>query len=106
MLRRKGSALEGDMISVVIPTRNAEQTLAATLSALVPAVVDGVVREVVVADCGSSDATREIADAAGARLVEAPQGRGVQLRAGADVARQSPRVKRALLSRPATAGGF
>lgn len=59
----------------------------ATLSALVPAVVDGVVREVIVVDCGSSDETRAIADAAGARLVEAAQGRGIQLRAGADAAR-------------------
>lgn len=75
------------MISVVIPTRNAEATLTATLTALVPGVVDGVVREVIVVDCGSSDATRAIADAAGARLVEAPRGRGQQLRAGADAAR-------------------
>jgi len=87
MLRREDRAHEGGMISVVIPTRNAEQTLAATLSALVPAVVEGVVREVIVADCGSTDATRAIADATGARLLDAPQGRGLQLGAGADVAR-------------------
>ena len=72
------------MISVVIPTWNAEQTLAATLTALVPAVVDGVVREVLIVDCGSSDATEAIADAAGARLMTAPQGRGAQLRSGGD----------------------
>ncbi len=77
------------MISVVIPTRNAEQSLAMTLSALVPAVVDGVVREVIVADCGSTDATRQIADDTGARLIEAPAGRGIQLRAGADAARHA-----------------
>ncbi|MFT5508383.1 MAG: rSAM/selenodomain-associated transferase 2 [Hyphomicrobiaceae bacterium] len=76
------------MISVVIPTRNAEHRLAATLTALVPAVVDGAVREVIVVDCGSTDATRAIADAAGARLIEAPEGRGVQLQAGAAVARR------------------
>ena len=75
------------MISVVIPTRNAEHRLAATLTALVPAVVDGAVREVIAVDCGSTDATRAIADAAGARLIEAPEGRGVQLQAGAAVAR-------------------
>jgi rSAM/selenodomain-associated transferase 2 len=75
------------MISVVIPTRNAEQTLAATLGALVPAVVDGVVREVIIVDCGSADETRAIAEAAGARLVEAPRGRGHQMRAGGVAAR-------------------
>ncbi len=77
------------MISVVIPTWNAEQTLAATLTALVPAVVDGVVREVLIVDCGSSDATEAIADAAGARLITAPQGRGAQLRSGGAAARHS-----------------
>ena len=45
------------MISVVIPTLNAEATLAATLAALVPAAVDGLVREVIVVDGGSSDRT-------------------------------------------------
>jgi rSAM/selenodomain-associated transferase 2 len=75
------------MISVVIPTRNAERRLAATLTALVPAVVDGTVREVIVVDCGSTDATRTIADAAGARLIETPEGRGVQLQSGAAAAR-------------------
>ena len=53
------------MISVVIPTLNAERTLASTLAALVPAVVDGLVQEAILADGGSSDDTRIIADAAG-----------------------------------------
>ena len=75
------------MISVVIPTWNAEATLAATLTALVPAVVDGLVREVLIVDCGSNDNTGEIADAAGAKVVTAPRGRGAQLRAGAAAAR-------------------
>lgn len=75
------------MISVVIPTWNAEHTLAATLTALIPAVVDGVVREVVIVDCGSQDRTRAIADAAGARIVDAPRGRGMQLKAGGAAAR-------------------
>ena len=53
------------MISVVIPALNAERTLPSTLTALVPAAVDGVVREVIVADGGSTDHTRQIADHAG-----------------------------------------
>ena len=71
------------MISVVIPTFNSERTLAATLTALVPAAVEGLVREVVVVDGGSGDRTRLIAEEAGADVVVAAKGRGAQLEAGA-----------------------
>jgi rSAM/selenodomain-associated transferase 2 len=70
------------MISVVIPTLNAESHLGRTLTALVPAAVDGLVREVIIADGGSGDATEAIAEAAGARFLRAERGRGQQLRAG------------------------
>ena len=43
------------MISVIIPTLNSEIVLAHTLAALVPAAAEGVVREVIVVDGGSSD---------------------------------------------------
>jgi len=76
------------MIAVVIPTLNAEAGLAETLTALVPAAVDGLVSEVIVVDAGSSDATLKIADAMGATILQAPRaGRGHQLRLGADKAR-------------------
>lgn len=75
------------MISVVIPTLNAEKVLPATLTALVPAALEGVVREVIVVDGGSTDRTREIADHAGAELITTPANRGAQLRAGAHAAR-------------------
>jgi rSAM/selenodomain-associated transferase 2 len=75
------------MISVVIPTLNAEPKLAHTLAALVPAVVEGIVQEAIVVDGGSTDETRAIAEAAGTHLIEARRGRGSQLDAGARAAR-------------------
>ena len=75
------------MISIVIPTLNAETGLAATLTALVPAVVEGLVRDVIIVDGGSSDRTLAIAEAAGAIIVRSAAGRGRQLSAGAEVAR-------------------
>lgn len=75
------------MISVVIPTLNAERGLAPTLAALIPATIDGLVRQVIVADGGSTDRTLQIAEAAGAEIVAAEAGRGSQLMAGVDNAR-------------------
>lgn len=75
------------MISVVIPTLNAETDLAATLAALIPAAVDGLIREVIVADGGSTDRTLRIAENTGVEVVTSPPGRGGQLRAGAARAR-------------------
>jgi glycosyltransferase involved in cell wall biosynthesis len=63
------------MISVVIPALNAEHTLAATLTSLVPSAIDGVVKQVVVVDGGSSDNTVAVADLAGADIVTSAPGR-------------------------------
>ncbi|MEO0672737.1 MAG: TIGR04283 family arsenosugar biosynthesis glycosyltransferase [Pseudomonadota bacterium] len=75
------------MITVIIPTLDAETSLAATLTALVPGVVAGVVRDVVIVDGGSSDRTLKIADNAGAKVIHSGSGRGQQLAAGAAGAR-------------------
>jgi rSAM/selenodomain-associated transferase 2 len=75
------------MISVIIPTLNAERTLAHSLAALVPAVVDGIVQEAILVDGGSTDETCAIAEAAGIHLIDARRGRGSQLEAGANQAR-------------------
>ena len=74
------------MISVVIPTHNAAATLPAAFRSLFEATIDGLVSEVIVADCGSTDATLKIADAAGATVIEAC--RGQRLIAGAQAARK------------------
>ena len=70
-------------VSAVIPTLNEAAILPQTLAALRSAAI---VREIVVADGGSSDETIAIARAAGARVVAAACGRGAQLAAGAAAA--------------------
>lgn len=77
------------MLSVIIPTLNAAATLPACLEALVPGAVDGLIKELIVSDGGSTDATLAIADACGAVVVSGPKGRGAQLLAGAQAARGS-----------------
>src|SRR5690606_8727313 len=58
------------MISAIVPTRDSAEALQTLLAALVPAAVEGLVREVVVADAGSTDITPVICDDAGARLIQ------------------------------------
>ena len=76
-----------EMISVVIPTLDAEAGLPTCMTALVPAVVEGVVSEVIIVDGGSQDRTLEIADEAGANIIKSDRGRGLQLREGGRWAR-------------------
>ncbi len=71
-------------ISVIIPTLNAAASLADCLRALDAPLV----HEVIVADAGSSDDTRKVAEQAGVRVLgPLPPSRGGQLRAGCAVAR-------------------
>lgn len=53
------------MLSVIIETLNSERPLACTLSGLVPAVVEGLLRRVTVIDHGSGDGTALVAEGAG-----------------------------------------
>jgi len=57
------------MLSVVILTHNSEEGLARTLASLVSAAAEGVIREVVVVDAGSTDGTARVAEAAGCLFV-------------------------------------
>jgi hypothetical protein len=75
------------MLSVVIATDNAERILVPTLAALVPGATAGIVREVIVADAGSIDATTMIADAAGCRIEVTAAPLGHRLRQAAANAR-------------------
>lgn len=74
---------ETPSLSVVIPTRNEQATLAAAIASAMTA--PGF--EVIVVDGGSSDATESIALALGARFLRTAPSRGLQQDAGANVAR-------------------
>lgn len=74
-------------ISVVIPTLDAAGDLPDCLAALVEGLTGGLIRELVISDGGSQDATAGIAQAAGAVVVEGNASRGGQLRRGCNVAR-------------------
>ena len=71
-------------LSVIIPALDAAASLPATLATLAEAGAS--IREIIVADGGSRDATTAIAEAAGAKVVSAPRGRGAQLAMGAATA--------------------
>lgn len=73
-------------LSIVIPTLNAEDGLARSLPALAEGLTAGLIRDLVISDGGSQDATLRIAEAAGANLVTGPASRGGQLRRGAEAA--------------------
>jgi|WetSurMetagenome_2_1015567.scaffolds.fasta_scaffold283360_1 glycosyltransferase involved in cell wall biosynthesis len=75
------------MISVIVPTLNHEAVLGRTLAPLVPAAVSGFVREVIVADGGSSDATLDIADDAGCGICRTEGDAEARVRAAAKGAR-------------------
>ncbi|WP_184872240.1 glycosyltransferase [Mesorhizobium sangaii] len=57
------------MLSVLIETRNDEEGLARTLASLIGGAVEGVVRDVIVCDTGSTDQTHRVAEHAGCHYV-------------------------------------
>lgn len=74
-----------EQISVIIPTLNEEQVIAATLRYILK---DPLVNEVIVVDGGSKDSTLEIVAAfQKVRLLHASKGRAIQMNVGAEAAR-------------------
>jgi rSAM/selenodomain-associated transferase 2 len=67
-------------LTVVIPVLNAATTIGQTLGTI-PGIA-----ETIVVDGGSCDLTKATAEQHGARIIDAPRGRGCQLAAGAEAA--------------------
>jgi hypothetical protein len=77
------------MLTVVIPATNCERALVPTLAMLVGAAVSGAVRDVIVAEGGSSDETAAVADLAGCTVLVSTASLAMRLRAAATAARAS-----------------
>jgi rSAM/selenodomain-associated transferase 2 len=76
--------MTGSRLSIVVPALNEAPAIEATLALLAPLRARG--HEVVLADGGSEDATRELAAPHADRIVVAPRGRARQMNAGAAAA--------------------
>ncbi|AZV79145.1 glycosyltransferase [Parasedimentitalea marina] len=74
-------------ISLVIPTLNAADDLPGCVETLMEGLAAGLIRELIVTDGGSQDATCEFAEAAGAQLIHGPASRGGQLQRGCAAAK-------------------
>jgi len=72
-------------ISIIVPTLNEAEGIAAALAALAPLREQG--HEVIVVDGGSGDGTPELARGAADRVVSAPRGRAGQMNAAAALSR-------------------
>jgi rSAM/selenodomain-associated transferase 2 len=72
---------------VIIPTLNANDTLPGCLATLMEGLDAGLIRELIVSDGGSRDATGATAQAWGAEVLHGVPSRGGQLRRGCAIAR-------------------
>ena len=72
------------MLTVIIETKNSEEGLARTLGPLVSGAVNGLLREVIVHDWGSTDHTRRAGEQAGCTVIEGGSLSGAISRAKGD----------------------
>jgi glycosyltransferase involved in cell wall biosynthesis len=75
------------MLTAIIPTHNSERALVPTLAMLVPGAMSGTVRDVIVVDGGSTDATAEVVEIAGCELMRPAGPLGTRLKTAAAAAR-------------------
>ena len=71
-------------LSIIIPTLNAAPDFALCLESLMAGVEAGLIHQVIIADGGSNDTTRAMAEMSGADFISSPPGRGHQLKVGAN----------------------
>ncbi|HLX79661.1 MAG TPA: TIGR04283 family arsenosugar biosynthesis glycosyltransferase [Burkholderiales bacterium] len=76
--------MDAERLSIIVPALNEAQGIVRALQALAPLRARG--HEVIVADGGSEDGTRELAAAHADRVITAPRGRASQMNAGAAAA--------------------
>lgn len=69
-------------VSVVMAVRDVEHVLPLHFEALAEGLAEGLIRELIIVDQGSQDRTREMAEAAGARVVPGPADRTLAMQAG------------------------
>ncbi len=74
------------MISVIIPTYNEAEQIAKTIMHICNATDTPLISEIIIADGGSKDDTRKIANESGAKIISSKKGRSAQMNAGAAVA--------------------
>lgn len=75
------------MLTVIIPTYDSERALVPTLAMLVPGAMAGTVRDVIVADAGSTDATARVVDVAGCEMMVSATPLAARLRSAVTAAR-------------------
>lgn len=75
------------MLTVIIPTHNSERALVPTLAMLIPGAMSGTVRDVIVADAGSTDATARVVDIAGCEIMVSGAPLAARLKSAATAAR-------------------
>lgn len=75
------------MLTVIVSTNESERVLVRTLASLVPGATAGLIRDVILADAGSTDETAGIGDVAGCRFLSLPGPPGPRLAAAAEMAR-------------------
>jgi glycosyltransferase involved in cell wall biosynthesis len=75
------------MLTVIIPTHDSERALVPTLAMLVRGALSGTVRDVIVADAGSTDGTARVVDVAGCEIMVSAAPLAARLRSAAAAAR-------------------